>query len=291
MQRPDSPGAADSHTQRRRFQHDVENRRTYSAEPPDRLRPSPHPARRLREAGGLRVSRGERHLREADRTRRGRPAAPHDTSGRSGVRENRVRLDPHFRRGRPRRRRTRVRAVLRAPRQVVPRPRLLRRAALLHDALPRRHREQETGGGAGGLLSSESRPALHRRYRRQLRKDQRRVGGDTGVLIRRAGREQISRLRPSGRPPGDAGRHERARRRYESDELRQPLPLQGRLVPLHRMAFSPQRQADLRRCARHHRTQAHRGRASRGDNAGGGDGAEGQGGQHRQERVFGQHEP
>ena len=124
---------------------------------------------------------------------------------------------------------------------------------------------QARGGGARDALRDVARHAVHRRRRRHLPPAEPGLGEDARLHRRRADVAALRRVRPPGRPAHatstEAGALAEGTRLRP---LREPLPLQGRLLPLAGLEVdaAPRRGPRLRDGARRHRAEAGRGGAA-----------------------------
>ena len=157
-----------------------------------------------------------------------------------------------------------------------------------HDREPDRpvRGEEARGGGARYALRDLARHAVRRRRRRHLPPAEPGLGEDARLHHGGADVAALRRFRPPGRPPRHDGRGRIARGRREHRLLREPLPLQGRLLPLALLEVHPPAGGGprLRGGARRHRAEADRGGAAARPR-GRGRGEPGQG------RLPRQHEP
>ena len=152
---------------------------------------------------------------------------------------------------------------------LQPRDRPARRGAARdagHGRKPDRpvRRAQARGSGARDALRDVARHALHRRSRRHLPPAEPGLGEDTRLHRRRADVAALRRVRPPGRPGPDRGRGGQQREWRRLRPLREPVPVQGRLLPLAGLEIdaAPRRGPHLRDGARRDRAEARRGGAA-----------------------------
>ena len=131
-------------------------------------------------------------------------------------------------------------------------------------------RAQARGGGARDALRDVAGHALHRRPRRHLSPPEPGLGENARLHRGRADVPALRRVRPPGRPGRDDGRGGEHRERRGVGHLREPLPLQGRLLSLAGLEVDahPRRGRHLRDGARRDGAAPGRGRPAPGARGG-----------------------